>query len=262
MQSFFPISAAPEQTFAAGLSMGGYGALRLGLGCPDKFAAVAGLSSALDVVRRCREGSRPGSRIGRAELEAIFGRELAVEGTPADLWSLGRKLAETGAPRPRSISPAACRTACCRRAARFARTWTSSALPALITKRRAITSGASGTRKSGVFSIGSRSERRRLPFPQPMKLLHTLATFCSVLALTVAAHAEPLAVGAPAPAITAVDQDGKTGQLQGRLCERHDAGLLLPESRHARLHQAGLLAARRLVEPAEEGHPGARRLGR
>src|SRR5688500_5792944 len=40
MRQFFPLSTTREETFAAGLSMGGYGALRLGLARPDKFAAV------------------------------------------------------------------------------------------------------------------------------------------------------------------------------------------------------------------------------
>ena len=49
MCAFFNISGRREDTFAAGLSMGGYGALRLGLKCPERFGAVAGLSSAIDM---------------------------------------------------------------------------------------------------------------------------------------------------------------------------------------------------------------------
>jgi peroxiredoxin Q/BCP len=43
-----------------------------------------------------------------------------------------------------------------------------------------------------------------------MKLRTLLATLVSSLGLAVLAHAAPLAVGAPAPEISAVDQDGKT----------------------------------------------------
>src|SRR5687768_1122020 len=46
MRQFFPLSPAREDNFAAGLSMGGYGALRLGLAHPDRFAAAASLSGA------------------------------------------------------------------------------------------------------------------------------------------------------------------------------------------------------------------------
>jgi S-formylglutathione hydrolase FrmB len=99
MQSFFPISAAREQNFAAGLSMGGYGALRLGLGRPKQFEAVASLSGALDVARICREAGKQGSRLQRAEVEGIFGRELKAEGTDSDLWALAQKLAAGSEPR-------------------------------------------------------------------------------------------------------------------------------------------------------------------
>ena len=44
-----PLSDKREDTFIAGNSMGGYGALKIGLKNPDKFAAAAGLSSVADV---------------------------------------------------------------------------------------------------------------------------------------------------------------------------------------------------------------------
>ena len=43
-----------------------------------------------------------------------------------------------------------------------------------------------------------------------MKILTTITTLFSLLGLALFAHGEPLAVGAPAPDITAVDQNGKT----------------------------------------------------
>ena len=46
---FFRVSETPEDTFVAGLSMGGYGAIKLALTHPDRFAAAASLSGALDV---------------------------------------------------------------------------------------------------------------------------------------------------------------------------------------------------------------------
>lgn len=101
MQSFFPIATAREQNFAAGLSMGGYGALRLALGKPRQFAAAAALSGALDVARICREAGKPGSRLQRAEVEAVFGRELKAEGTAADLWALSQKLATSSEAKPK-----------------------------------------------------------------------------------------------------------------------------------------------------------------
>jgi putative tributyrin esterase len=49
VQSFFRVSDRREDTFVAGLSMGGYGALKWALNQPDRFAAAASLSGALDV---------------------------------------------------------------------------------------------------------------------------------------------------------------------------------------------------------------------
>lgn len=47
---FFRVSARREDTFVAGLSMGGYGALKWALRQPERFAAAASMSGALDVV--------------------------------------------------------------------------------------------------------------------------------------------------------------------------------------------------------------------
>jgi len=46
---FFRLSERPEDTYVAGLSMGGYGALKLGLTHPKRYAGVASLSGAVDV---------------------------------------------------------------------------------------------------------------------------------------------------------------------------------------------------------------------
>jgi putative tributyrin esterase len=49
LERTFRFSTAREDTFVAGLSMGGYGAFKLALRHPDRFAAAASLSGALDV---------------------------------------------------------------------------------------------------------------------------------------------------------------------------------------------------------------------
>lgn len=96
-RSWFPLSPAREDTFAAGLSMGGYGALRLGLACPERFAAVASLSGALDLRKRQQELQHAELPLDRQEWAGIFGSTESIGGTSADLFSL----AET-------VSPAAC----------------------------------------------------------------------------------------------------------------------------------------------------------
>jgi putative tributyrin esterase len=49
VHSFFRVSDRPEDTFVAGLSMGGYGAVRLALTHPERYAAAASLSGGLDL---------------------------------------------------------------------------------------------------------------------------------------------------------------------------------------------------------------------
>jgi S-formylglutathione hydrolase FrmB len=79
--SFFPISRRREDTFVAGLSMGGYGALKWALREPHRFTAAASLSGALDIASAELEASRP-------ELfDRVFG-DRSVVGTPNDLVGL------------------------------------------------------------------------------------------------------------------------------------------------------------------------------
>lgn len=83
VQSMFRVSERPEDTFAAGLSMGGYGALRWGLSHPERFAAVASLSGAVNIT---------GMRTGRTRpddprmFERIFDDQPI--GQDADLFAL------------------------------------------------------------------------------------------------------------------------------------------------------------------------------
>ena len=58
VESFFRVSRRREDTFVVGLSMGGYGALKWALRRPDRFAAAASLSGALDVAALCGAGER------------------------------------------------------------------------------------------------------------------------------------------------------------------------------------------------------------
>lgn len=81
--SFFHLSDRREDTFVAGLSMGGYGALKWALRQPYRFAAAATLSGAVDVARL--QADDPES--GRAPWDTIFGSRSA-SGTEDDLFHL------------------------------------------------------------------------------------------------------------------------------------------------------------------------------
>lgn len=100
MRGFFPLSEKRADNFAAGLSMGGYGAMRLALAHPERFAAAASFSGALDYVRRLRESGKPRSRISSAEWNAVAGPGSDAEGTDSDLFHLAKKLTKRRGPKP------------------------------------------------------------------------------------------------------------------------------------------------------------------
>ncbi|MEV4467503.1 alpha/beta hydrolase family protein [Micromonospora echinofusca] len=81
---FFRLSARREDTFVAGLSMGGYGALKWALREPGRFAAAASLSGALDVAARRHATTAP---LDPAVWHTAFG-ERTVAGSDDDLLAL------------------------------------------------------------------------------------------------------------------------------------------------------------------------------
>lgn len=90
-ESFFHLSPRREDRFAAGLSMGGYGAMKLGLACPDRFAAVASLSGALNIARLSEQlGDIPEDR--NNEFVNTFGPLEALPGSDNDLLHLAQKV--------------------------------------------------------------------------------------------------------------------------------------------------------------------------
>jgi len=96
-RSFFPLSDAREDNFVAGLSMGGYGAFKLALRCPDRFAAAASLSGALDIVRTAHS---PGEE-WQAEMRRVFGDLDQLAGSDNDLFYLARQVAAREGPKPK-----------------------------------------------------------------------------------------------------------------------------------------------------------------
>lgn len=97
VKGFFDISTRREDTFVAGLSMGGYGTFKLALNHPERFAAAASLSGALDK-GDIDDIEDPGRR---AEMQNIFGSSDAYRGSENDIMHLATRLAESSGPRPR-----------------------------------------------------------------------------------------------------------------------------------------------------------------
>lgn len=95
-QSFFPISPLRKDNFVAGLSMGGYGAFFLALSQPERFAAAASLSGALDAAGIA--GGRDDHF--RTVMHAAFGPAEKIAGGSSDLFALAKKLIRSGVKPP------------------------------------------------------------------------------------------------------------------------------------------------------------------
>lgn len=100
VSSVFPISTRREDTFTAGLSMGGYGALRLAFTKPEQYAACASLSGAIDIVA-CKAQNDSGVVDGPFVWNAILEHADQLEGSEADLFALIEKQKSLGKELPR-----------------------------------------------------------------------------------------------------------------------------------------------------------------
>lgn len=96
-RQFFPLSEKREDNFVAGLSMGGYGAFKLALSCPEKYSAAASLSGAMDMARRVSavEAER------NDEMYNIFGDPDLMKNSKHDLFHLAKKVSESDGPKPK-----------------------------------------------------------------------------------------------------------------------------------------------------------------
>ena len=100
IEKMFPVSPRREDNFVAGLSMGGYGALKVALEKPEKYCACASLSGAVDL-ESVYESTRAGGIEGPFRWEDVFERPEAIVGSDADLFALIEKRRREGRPIPR-----------------------------------------------------------------------------------------------------------------------------------------------------------------
>lgn len=89
VHSFFKLSSEREDTFVAGLSMGGYGAFKMAFSYPERFAAAGSFSGALDI-HSLYENSED-EKIEK--LRNCFGNIEDVNNSDNDLYYLATKLA-------------------------------------------------------------------------------------------------------------------------------------------------------------------------
>ncbi len=98
----FPLSHRREDTFIAGLSMGGYGAMRNGLKYHETFGYIAGLSAAMPVEGLEERTNDTPVDINRRDFaESIFGDLRKVKDSDMNPKWLVERLREQGAELPK-----------------------------------------------------------------------------------------------------------------------------------------------------------------
>lgn len=102
VRSMFHVSSAREDTFVAGLSMGGYGAWRLALGCPEQYCFAASMSGVLDIAGECEKRRNDPNVSGdyMRDIVNAFGPEGALYGGECDLLHLAGRVDASGGPKP------------------------------------------------------------------------------------------------------------------------------------------------------------------
>ena len=96
VQALFPVSKKREDTFIAGLSMGGYGAWYLALACPEKFSATASFSGAVDVGFRYLPVAMNKDVPLPFYVENCFGDPTKIAGSDRDVFTLFEKAKAKG----------------------------------------------------------------------------------------------------------------------------------------------------------------------
>ncbi|RYL89253.1 alpha/beta hydrolase family protein [Sporolactobacillus sp. THM19-2] len=95
IKGWFPVESVRSRTFAAGLSMGGYGVLKWGLNEPEKFSEIFSMSGAVDV-----RGMLDRKPEMMHDFRTVFGDPEKWEHSINDLFSLVDKVAGTSGPKP------------------------------------------------------------------------------------------------------------------------------------------------------------------
>ena len=92
VQKWLPITSEADFTYIAGLSMGGYGAMRIGLIYPERFKAVASFSGALAMAEMANaqlpEDAEPWLKRTEIDIPLAYGDVSKIAGSDHDLFWL------------------------------------------------------------------------------------------------------------------------------------------------------------------------------
>ena len=100
-RDMFSLSSRRGDNFVSGLSMGGYGAFKLALTHPDRYAAAASLSGATDIKEVVSlKKNDPLNKAWLEEMRTVFGDLSKVPGSKHDLFTLAKRVSR-GSVKPR-----------------------------------------------------------------------------------------------------------------------------------------------------------------
>lgn len=97
IEQTFPVSPHREDRFVAGMSMGGYGAYKLGLSHPERFSAIAGLAGSYHAEYRYQGKVSTVSTL----CEALYGDPPQIVPEIHDIFTMMKKRKEEGVKMPR-----------------------------------------------------------------------------------------------------------------------------------------------------------------
>jgi len=100
VSEFFHVSTKREDTYVAGVSMGGYGAMKLSMTYPERYCACANMSGSPDITYSMTKNPF-GRESTKRILDASFGGEENLVGSKDDIYELAKRLIESGKPMPR-----------------------------------------------------------------------------------------------------------------------------------------------------------------
>ncbi|MFT8872006.1 MAG: alpha/beta hydrolase family protein [Sporolactobacillus sp.] len=95
LHQWLPLTGKRSRQFVAGLSMGGYGALKWGLNAPEQFGGIVSMSGAVDL-----EAALARSPEFLPAFSAIFGHPDTFKGSANDLYHLAQKASSDGGALP------------------------------------------------------------------------------------------------------------------------------------------------------------------
>ncbi len=100
VQRLFPSSPYRKDNYIAGFSMGGHGAMKVALRCPEKFTAVLALSGAKDMVKMAKLAEEMGIIASNSTVDEAFGSIDNIYDSENDLLFLAKELKKSGKQQP------------------------------------------------------------------------------------------------------------------------------------------------------------------